>query len=436
MDAGLPRGSEGHRVTPLGLVDGLVQDRVLVFGSLPPHGRDLDLLVRAGEEQALSEGLAVAGYCSRGHEWAHFHDCTVDLVELVPATSWSLPKEELRALFDDAELLPSAQHVAQPAPHHALLILARRVARSAGGLATKHRARVDAALEASPTAWEDARENARAWDAEEELSALRALHGNDVSMGSRLASQGRRVARGARARRPGVRRRRNGLLVTFSGLDGSGKSTQCEALAATLNRLGYETSVEWTSLVASLARLYPVARLVRRVLKPILRIRGGPAANAPVAAGEPAAEKTAPVRERNPLVASAWTTLACLANARWHRRAARPLRGRPNRVVVCDRYVLDSHVQLRYEFGRLASLRPQTLVFKLLSPRPARSWLLDVSPEAVYLRNQEYTPEQTARRAAVYRSEHAALGVARLDGERPAEELCALLAEDVWRLLA
>jgi hypothetical protein len=31
------------------LIDGVVSRRVLVYGSLPPSGRDLDLLVRADE---------------------------------------------------------------------------------------------------------------------------------------------------------------------------------------------------------------------------------------------------------------------------------------------------------------------------------------------------------------------------------------------------
>ena len=58
-----------------------------------------------------------------------------------------------------------------------------------------------------------------------------------------------------------------------------------------------------------------------------------------------------------------------------------------------------------------------------------------LSPEdlaAAHARNQEYQPEQIAERARLYREEHAAVGVIRLDGELPPAELCARIAREVW----
>ena len=49
-------------------IDRLVGAPVLVFGSPPPGGRDLDLLARPDEERVLAEWLAGQGFLERGGE--------------------------------------------------------------------------------------------------------------------------------------------------------------------------------------------------------------------------------------------------------------------------------------------------------------------------------------------------------------------------------
>ena len=71
--------------------DSLASGPVLVFGSLPPEGRDLDLLVRPAEERALAEGLGREGFVRDGRLFARFRDCSAEVVELVPAADWRLP---------------------------------------------------------------------------------------------------------------------------------------------------------------------------------------------------------------------------------------------------------------------------------------------------------------------------------------------------------
>src|SRR6185295_14636664 len=94
----------------------------------------------------------------------------------------------------------------RPAPHHALLILARL------GMTKKRLGRLERALAEDPDALEKARLLAADWRVD--LRRLRI----------RLIS------------RP---RRRRRVVIALSGIDGSGKSSQANAAEDALDRLGY-----------------------------------------------------------------------------------------------------------------------------------------------------------------------------------------------------
>jgi len=65
-----------------------------------------------------------------------------------------------------------------------------------------------------------------------------------------------------------------------------------------------------------------------------------------------------------------------------------------------------------------------------------RAYLIDVPAEVAYARRAEqYSLEELARQAELYRAEAERLGVRRLDGSRPREELCEEIARDVWLCL-
>ena len=106
------------------------------------------------------------------------------------------------------------------------------------------------------------------------------------------------------------------------------------------------------------------------------------------------------------------------------------------RVVICDRYTLDSKVHLRYAYGEERAFGFQAALIGHLSPRPDLAYLLDVSPETASTRKRDYPLEENARRGNLYLEEAEGLGVRRLDGERPREEICAQLAREVWDFLA
>jgi hypothetical protein len=73
------------------VVDDASPRAVLVFGSLPGAGRDLDLLVRDEDLDAIRSGLDREGFRSQGDEWVRFAAGSAEAVDLLPASSWRLP---------------------------------------------------------------------------------------------------------------------------------------------------------------------------------------------------------------------------------------------------------------------------------------------------------------------------------------------------------
>jgi hypothetical protein len=92
------------------LVDAAVSSRALVFGSLPPAGRDLDLLLQPADHRTATARLAAAGLDRHGDSWALFADCSAAAVDLVRGDEWALPQAEEEALL--AEALPRAEEEA------------------------------------------------------------------------------------------------------------------------------------------------------------------------------------------------------------------------------------------------------------------------------------------------------------------------------------
>jgi thymidylate kinase len=398
----------------LARLDAAVPERVLVFGSLPPAGRDLDLLARPAAYASLLRALAELGFAARGVHHVRFRDCRAEAVELIPASAWRLPDTELAAVFDEAVSLAGFRHLVEPAPHHVLLVLARRLGRR--GLDARKRARI--ARVASADAWTEARRRAPFWGTPQELARLEAL------------------VREPSAKRLPPRPRR-GHVIAFSGLDGSGKSTQVASLRAALETLGHEVVTVWTPL-GSNASLRVIAAPARRVLVGLARLGFGGAAARRSTEGAslvalPDAGRGGPLQTS---LAVAWSTVVAVTNALSQAVHAAPHLA-VGRIVIFDRYVLDSAVQLRYLYGHERPFSLQEALLRLVSPRPLAAFFLDADPETVAARKPlQYRDEQLHLQAELYRAHYARLGVRRLDAQRPLAELCAEIAEDVWRRLA
>ena len=120
-----------------------------------------------------------------------------------------------------------------------------------------------------------------------------------------------------------------------------------------------------------------------------------------------------------------------LAQRRETRRALRNVD-----VVICDRYTLDAAVHLRFRYGESRNYAFQIRLLDLLSPRPTAAYLVDVPAATAHARKPEqYSLAELERQARLYSEERLRLGVDRLDGELPREELCQTVAEHVWRML-
>jgi thymidylate kinase len=439
-------------MTLVQLIDASVEDRVLAFSPLPPEGRDVDLLVRAPEERAVAALLTGEGFHARGWEWVRFRGCSAEAVDLVPATSLGLPAAELASLFSEALAIDELRDVARPAPHHFLLLLARYTVEGNGSLPEKRRRRIARALAEDPAAWEAAAKRASAWSAGAALAALRKAYedGGGVSRSRRARANAERLSA---LGRPGHRawarawrdqlgeRRPPGRLISFSGLDGAGKTSQAQALRESLDQLGFETEIAWTRLEWTtlwenrwLGVLSAPARGALRLLSWARSSRRGTAAPTAHGAGRPALEP-ADVRERSELISQVWVSVVAIAHALAQRSSTRA-HLRRGAVLISDRYTLDAAVQLRYRYGSHRRFRFQIWLLRRLSPTPLLAYLVEVAPETAHRRKPEqYDLEALARQAGLYRELAAALGVRVVEGERAREDLCAEIAAEAWRAL-
>ncbi len=219
-------------------------------------------------------------------------------------------------------------------------------------------------------------------------------------------------------------------MVALSGIDGSGKSSQAQALRAALEQLGYETAVEWTPFGQN-AWLDVLGRPVKAVLRHSRRF------GAVEASGDTGLERTSGtvLRERAPAVNYVWSAVVTLANG-LAQLGTIARHTRHGRIVVYDRYALDSTVQLRFRYGSDRSFGLQRRLIDLLAPKPIAAFYLDIPPEVSLTRKDDrWTVDDLSAQADLYREEYAGRGVTRLDGLRPADELAAEIGEAVWRSL-
>lgn len=202
------------------------------------------------------------------------------------------------------------------------------------------------------------------------------------------------TARNGWRRPPADRQKR--VTVSFSGLDGAGKTRQIDALVANLPQAKGELTVVWVPF-----RIWPEPILMR--LPASFRSRLGPRRSTIGTATMPGSDRprdapAEPRWERKLL----WTIIGAIAaiSAGWSLR--RRLSKISASVVILDRYRLDSIVKLQYWYPDVPARMISWLVMGL-APAPDAEFLLRVGPDVAYSRKPEqWSVEALGRQADLY----------------------------------
>jgi len=165
------------------------------------------------------------------------------------------------------------------------------------------------------------------------------------------------------------------MLISFSGVDGSGKSTQIENLRSALHAAGMTTSLLafWDNVVVGVKYR---EGFVHKVYKSERGI-GAP--------GKPVNRRDKNMRGWHLTLARHFLYLMDALNLR--RVVHRERRNRGVDIIILDRYIFDelSNLNLQNPLSRAFIKFVQAIV-----PRPDISYLLDADPVAAYARKPEY----------------------------------------------
>lgn len=171
---------------------------------------------------------------------------------------------------------------------------------------------------------------------------------------------------------------RKPLLISFSGVDGSGKSTQIDNLRSALEAAGMKTSLLafWDNVVVGVKYR---EGFVHKVYKSERGI-GAP--------GKPVNRRDKNVRAW--YLTAARHFLYLLDSINLARVVARERRRSGVDVMILDRYIYDelNNLNLQNVFSRAFIRLVQALV-----PQPDIAYLLDADPDAAFARKPEYPLE-------------------------------------------
>ena len=212
-----------------------------------------------------------------------------------------------------------------------------------------------------------------------------------------------------------------GLVVSISGMDGSGKTLQMEILRRVLVTSGAPYTYYWNRIGCS--------RLTK-LLSGILR-RGESSGDNSFSTSQ------MDLGRRNSVIQTAWAWLMALdlvIRYNWRVRLAifKGYLG-TGKVVICDRYTIDAAAEMLTripESGR--GVRTAIAFLKALSPRPDIAFLLDVPVDVAQRRHDiSISREVVSRNREHYLELADRFGVKIISGVEPQAEISDRLVADV-----
>jgi len=154
------------------------------------------------------------------------------------------------------------------------------------------------------------------------------------------------------------------MILSFSGMDGAGKSTQIEILKGMFEASGKQVQTVWAR-----GGYTPGFEFLKRVIRTILGKKVAP----------PGRSKARAKTMSNPVISKVWLTLAMLDLAFLYGVKIRLL-SLSGRVVICDRYLDDTRLDFQLNFPGTNFERTLAWRFlRLVTPTPQQSFLLLLS---------------------------------------------------------